>query len=129
VAESKFQELWDRFTHTIAKMYTSATQHRCIWPFYPCLFSQDPSRENVVRGVLNNRDGWVFIILHLNGNVKGGGYKTLQEISVTFECFVSSPSRVSSRTYLRRSTAAMTSMKMTGFKAKILLQTCKQPSE
>ena len=36
-------------------------------------FSQDLPRKKIVRGVLSNRSGWLFIILRLNKNGKGGG--------------------------------------------------------
>ena len=43
-------------------------------------FSQDLPRKKVVRGVLSNGSEWLFIILRLNKNGKGGGYMASRHI-------------------------------------------------
>ena len=48
---------------------------------YPSL-SQHPSREKVVRSVVSNGLEWKFIILHLNENGRGGGYKVSPRVVI-----------------------------------------------
>jgi len=76
IARSEYGLLWDNFPHAIAKMYAMATRHKCVLSFGSCSFSQDVSRKKVIRGALSNGYEWVFLILELDENGKGGNYRT-----------------------------------------------------
>jgi len=79
VAESKYYDLWERFPHTITDMYSLVTEHRHVTS------SQASSRAKIVRGAISNGYKWVFVILQLDENGKGGGYKISPEIAIDFE--------------------------------------------
>ena len=45
-------------------------------------FSQGSPRRKIIRGVISDGYQWVFIILHLNENGKGGGYWITDEMPI-----------------------------------------------
>ena len=75
VAEIEKGQPSDHVPYAIAKMYESATRYRYVGRVIHLRFSQNPPRENVIRGAVSNGLGWKFITLHLNENGRGGGYK------------------------------------------------------
>ena len=46
---------------------------------------QYPFREKIVRGAVSNGSEWEFIILRLNSNGRGGGYKVSPRIAIDLE--------------------------------------------
>jgi len=86
IAKAKYQEISHHLPRIVTKMYAVATQHKFVFYFGGVRFSQDVFRKKVIRGVISDGHRWVFLILLLNKNCKGGVYWVTPEVPIGSGC-------------------------------------------